>query len=270
MTDEFLAGQPTPEPPATAQPNAATTTTQTDGVEGGNEGPEQEERKFTQSELDEILRKRVAKAEGRAERRVMRTVERMLGQQQPQQAPQQQQRTEDPLARRDGESDSDFVRRAVRVELEQRDKHTAAERQQSEAKTLAEKTDRIYADAQKLDGFDREAFDDLPLTKPIVEALIDSDNAPGLMKHLADNPDEVERIAKLSPARQAAELGRMEASLQAAPKKTTPLPEPINPLRRPSGGKPAYDTTDPRSLQQMGTSAWIEADRKRRAAAGLR
>ena len=99
--------------------------------------------------------------------------------------------------------------------------------QQQQAKSLAQKTESIYAEAEKLPGFDRDAFDELPLTRSIVEALIDSDAAAKLMHHLAANPAEVERIAKLSPARQAAEIGKLETKVTAAPPKTSNNPDPI-------------------------------------------
>jgi hypothetical protein len=215
--------------PAAAQPNAATTDPGTGAPEGGS--PEgQEQKTFTQKELDEILQKRIAKAEARAERRVLRTLERVIPQ--PQSAPQQQaqQREDNRPSRRDGEADDDYLERLTDWKLEQRDSKAKAETQQRQAATLAQKTESIYAEAEKLAGFDRESFDELPLTKPIVEALIDSDAPAKLMHYMAANPAEVERIAKLSPARQAAELGKLEAALPKTPK-TSKAPDPIgNPV----------------------------------------
>lgn len=249
-----------------AQVNAAATQTQTDGGEGGDQ-ESGAEKKFSQKELDEILQKRVAKAEARAERRVLRTLERLQGQQAPaQQASQQQEAADGKPAPREGETIAEYADRLTDWKLDQREQKAKATQQEQQARTLAEKTESIYAKAQALPGFDREAFDDLPLTRPLVEALIDSDNAPALMKHMADNPEEVERIAKLSPARQAAEIGRLEAQLGApATRQTTNAPAPIRPLKGGSSGAPSYDTTDPRSVKTMSTSEWIAAENARMA-----
>ncbi len=93
----------------------------------------------------------------------------------------------------------------------------------------AEKTERIYQDAERIPGFDREEFEALPPTPAIASAITDSDVAPKLMAYMAANPAEVERISALSPARQAAEIGKLEtkvASVAKAPK----APAPINPI----------------------------------------
>jgi hypothetical protein len=65
---------------------------------------------------------------------------------------------------------------------------------------------------------------------------------------------------------QAREIGKIEANLGANPpaKKTSTAPAPIAPVTaRTSTGTPAYDTTDPRSVKNMSTSEWIEAERAR-------
>lgn len=194
--------------PAAAQPNAATTQAQTDGADGGDGSPGTP-KTFTQQELDEIVKKRVAKAEDRAERRVLRTLEKLT----PQQAVQQQHQppaNEGKPTRAKYASDEAFVDALTDWKLEQREQAKAAEQHQERAKSTSERISGLYAEAEKLHGFDRDDYDALPLTRPIVEALIDSDIPAKLMLHLQQNPAEVDRIAKLSPARQAAEIGKLE------------------------------------------------------------
>jgi hypothetical protein len=207
-----------------AQPNAATTLPETDDGAGG-EQQSGTPKTFSQQELDEIVKKRVAKAEDRAERRVLRTLEKL----QPQAAPQptaRQAPESDKPTRRDGEADDSYLERLADWKLDQRDQRQAQHQHMERQTTLAQKTDKLYADAEKLSGFDREAFDELPLTKSIVEALVDSDTPAKLMHYMAANPAEVERISKLSPARQAAELGKLEAKLPSTPR-TSKAPDPI-------------------------------------------
>jgi hypothetical protein len=81
----------------------------------------------------------------------------------------------------------------------------------------------------------------------------------------ATNPKDAARISRLAPLVQAREIGRIEAKLASDPpmKRTTSAPAPISPVTARSTGSPAYDTTDPRSTQNMTASQWIEADRAR-------
>jgi hypothetical protein len=253
MTEVVLGSQPAGNPgeqgnPAAAQPNAATTDPATGAVEGGEQG--QEQKTFTQKELDEILQKRIAKAEARAERRVLRTLERVIPQ--PQSAPQPQQSAEEGKpARLQYASDDAYFDALTDWKLEQRDRKAEVSRQQEQNKTLAQKTEDIYAKAEKIPGFDREAFDELPLTKSIVEALVDSDASDRLMHFMAANPAEVERIAKLSPARQAAELGKLEATLPKA-RKTSSAPDPITAI----GAGNTTVPTDPSRMNHEQYREW--------------
>lgn len=244
--------------PAAAQPNAATTNPQTDGGEGGDH-ESGTPKTFSQQELDDIVRRRVAKAESKAERRVLRTLEKLQPQPAaPQQASQQARESDRPTPRQ-GETQDAYLERLTDWKLDQRDSRAAQTRQQEQHRTLAQKTDAIYAEAEKLPGFDREAFDELPLTRPIVEALVDSDAPAKLMHHLASHPEVVERIAKLSPARQAAELGKLEAALPATPR-TSKTPDPIgDPTAR------GTTTTVPSDLSKLPMDKYIEARRKQGA-----
>jgi hypothetical protein len=263
MTDLVIdggapAGTPSePANPAAAQPNAATTDPATGAGEGGEEG-QAAQKTFTQAELDEIVQKRIAKAEAKAERRVIRTLERFLPQQAQQQTTQQAQPAEGKPTRAQFASDEAFVDALTDWKLEQRERATAKDRQQQQAQTLTQKTEGIYAEAEKLKGFDREAFDELPLTKPIVEALIDAEAPAQLMHYLVANPAEVERIAKLSPARQAAEIGKLEAKAAASPAKSSSAPAPIKPLASGSGSGPQ----NPEDMSMAEYEKWREKQRR--------
>ena len=259
MPDELLAGQPTPEETVAAQPNAATTEAQTDSASDENESPAAE-KTFTQKELDEILTKRLAKATRNARKEALAEFQALS---QPKQQPSQQSEDGKPV-RAKFASDEAYVEALTDWKLDQREQKAAKDREAQAAQQTSRKIDALYAEAEKLDGFDAESYDALPLTRAIVEAVIDSDVGPQLMKHMADNPEEVARIAKLSPARQAAELGKLEAKLGEAPgKKVSSAPAPINPLRKPSGRPPITDTTDPRAAKELSTADWIKAEEAR-------
>jgi hypothetical protein len=235
---EIEAGQDTPvennkvQQPEAEQVNAAS-------AEDGTEATESEEKQapaektFTQKELDEILQKRLAKAEAKAERRAReayRDAVETVTRAQPVQNPTLNEPTRDQFA-----SDADWIDAKVEYKLQQRDAVAKAEAARASQQSLNSKTENLYAQAEKVPGFDRESFDELPLTQLIASALIESDVAPQLMAYMASNPEEVERIAKLSDARQAVELGKLEVKLQQAPKTTKASP-PISPVSGSRGG----------------------------------
>jgi len=260
MPDDLLAGQVAPVQNEAAQTqavedNTAPHASQTDG-EAGDTSPAAE-KTFTQKELDDILQKRIAKAEARAERRVMRTLERFVPQQpQAQQAPSQS-KPDEPSRDHFG-NDAEYLQAMVKHELGKRDAQAAHQREQQSFQALVAKTEKIYAEAQKIDGFDREDFDALPLTKPIVEALTESDQAAQLMAFMSANPEEIERIATLSPARQSAEIGKLEARISSAPKPPTPskAPRPLEQVRGSAKGVP----------NPSDSAAWIRFQNERELA----
>ena len=63
----------------------------------------------------------------------------------------------------------------------------------------------------------------------------------------------------------AKEIGKLETKLASNPpaKKTSSAPAPIAPLNGRGTTTPTYDTTDPRSIQTMDTSTWIQKERER-------
>lgn len=205
------------------------------------EEPTAEAKTFTQEELNDIVKKEKARAEAKAERRVLKALERIApAPAQPQsQAPQMEARP----ARRDGESDDAYIERVADWKLDQRERASHQQKAQEQTQTLAKKTEGLYAEASKLPGFDREEFDALPLTPILAQTLVESDQAPQLMAYMSAHPEEVDRIAALSPARQAAEIGKLEAKVAAAPK-VSKAPAPITPI----GSRGSGSNGDPASM----------------------
>ncbi len=82
-------------------------------------------------------------------------------------------------------------------------------------------------------GVDLEEFAKLPVSKLMADAIVDSEVSVQLLAYMTENPAEVKRIYGLSEARQAVELGKIEALLDgSAPKRTakTAAPAPIKPV----------------------------------------
>lgn len=250
MSIEETTGQDTPatgeaQTPASATDTAETTEARTDGAEGGEkESPVP--RTYSEEELRERIERATAKAAAKAERRAFREARDMLARQQPQQSPQQD--SDDGKPRREQfASEDDWLDARDVWRDKQREAQSKQQREAESTRTLRTKTDDLYARAEKIPGFDRDAFDDAigidGLHAVTVRALIESDAAPQLMAHFAGNPEDVERIAKLSPERQAAELGKLEIRLQSAPK-TTKAPPPVGTVNGAGSGTPSLESAD--------------------------
>ena len=236
---EIATGQDTPAAPSevtTPETEQVKTEPTAEGTET-HEGEEKQapvEKTFTQKELDEILQKRLAKSEARAERRAKEAYREALEAVTRTSQPTQRQASNEPQ-RDQFASDAEWIDAKVEYKLQQREAVSKAEQARASQQSLNSKAEDLYVRAEKVAGFDRETFDELPLTRSIAAALIDSDVAPQLMAFMSANPEEVERIAKLSEARQAVELGKLEMKLQQAPKTTKASP-PISPVSGSRGG----------------------------------
>lgn len=223
MTEEVAAPETTPD-------NVETPETVTDAAKEV-EGNQAEEKTFTQAELDAIIQKRISKAEAQAERRALKVYADKLESMQRQPAQQQEAPADNKPKMAQFENVEDYVEAVADWKLAQRDQSSAKVQAEQTQKSVYDRTEKIYAQAEKIQGFDRDEFDALPLTTPIAQAIIESDEAPRLMAHLASNPAEAQRIANLSPARQAAEIGKLEAKFAATGTvKASNAPPPIKPI----------------------------------------
>lgn len=214
----------------------AVTTEQVTAPEAVTAAPEEvstqaETKTFTQEQLNEIIQKEKAKAEAKAERRALKAYRETLERFAPQ-APAPQQSDGKPSRAAFNGDDEAYIEAVADWKINQRDQQTKQQREAEQRQTTVQKTEKLYTEAAKLPGFDRDTFEELPLTPSIAQALIESDSAAQLMAYMASNPDDIERIAKLSPARQAAELGKLEARLSLVKQHK----EPPAPIKTVSGG----------------------------------
>ena len=243
------------EIPAAATDTAAAANAATQATETQTDGEEKQpaaERTFTQAELDSIIQKEKAKAEAKSERRLLRVMEKF----QPQPVQRQEARTDERPTRAQFADEDGFFDALTDWKLDQRDRGSRQKQAHEANQNLTVKTEKLYAEAAKIQGFDRDDFEALPLTGPIAQAITDSDVAPKLMAFMASNPDEVARIAGLSPARQAAEIGKLEVKLSAAVK-TSKAATPIETI----GGS----ATTVKSLE-TGSFAEYKAQREKQGA----
>jgi len=203
-----------------------------------------ETKSFSQEELDAIVSKRLAREQRKWER------ERQVVTPPP----------VDVAPADTFESVDAYAEALVAKKLEQRDQL----RLQSEA--IEQYHDREEEARGKYDDFEQVAYNpNIKITKVMAEAIHSSVSGPDVAYYLGSNAKEADRISRLAPLAQAREIGRLEALVAASPpvKKTSSAPEPFTPVTARSSGSPSFDTTDPRSIQTMTTSQWIDAERQR-------
>ena len=251
MSDEALeltAVDAAPDAEATAAP----VSDDTQPVESTTEAS----KSFTQEELDAIVGKRLAREQRKWER-------------------EQAQRLADLEARRavtvtpPDVNDFDNAQAYAEALAERKAQEMLAKRETAKQQAaLLDVYHEKEEDARnRYDDFEQVAYNpNLPVTDVMAQTIQSSDNGPDVIYWLGSNPKEAGRIAALPPILQAREIGKIEAKLAASPpvKKTSTAPTPIAPIASSrSAGKPAFDTTDPRSVKNMSTSEWIEAERMR-------
>jgi hypothetical protein len=101
----------------------------------------------------------------------------------------------------------------------------------------------------------------LALTIDLLRVINESDDAGEVAYYLANNPKETKRIAELSPAKMAIEIGKIESKLsqpqieaKLPTKKATQAQDPISPV----GGSNSI----PKTIYQADSQAEFEAMRK--------
>jgi hypothetical protein len=252
MSDEKVTGSPNPGelPVDTATPESVDTAQAT--------ATEQEERKFTQAELDDIVAKRLAR-EKRAQERKAQTEQIAARANLPVDvAIELESRKPD---RANYSSDSDYVDALAEYKA-------SILVAQKEHKTSVKDTYSSFADKEseaydKYKDYDEVAHNpDLPVPEFVAEAIVAAQNGPDILYYLGKNPEEARRIAGLKSPQQALEIGILSETLskpnQGKGKKLTTAPPPISPIGSPTVAK-VLDLTDPKALQQMGQKEWIKA-----------
>ena len=210
-----------------------------------------EEKKFTQAELDAMISKRLAREQRKWEReQKLKVATPDLTATPP---------TQEQFESTEAYADALAERKAAEL-LARRE----AERQKAEV--LEGYHEREEEARNKYEDFEQVAYNPrLPITQVMAETIQASEIGPEVAYYLGSNPKEADRIARLSPFSQAREIGKIEAKLANNPftKKSSSAPTPITPVTPRGGNARVLDTTDPRSIKEMSTSEWIEAERQR-------
>ena len=213
---------------------------------------EQPAKSFSQEEVDALIAKRLAKEQRKWERKLS----------QPAPAAKPVAATPAPTADQFASVD-EYAQALAERKAQELIQQQELRRQQE---TLLESyQEREEAAREKYDDFEQVALNPrLPITTLMAQTIQASDIGPDIAYYLGSNPKEAERISRLPAFLQAKEIGKIEAKVSSNPpaKKTTAAPSPIKPVTARSAST-TYDTTDPRSVKNMTTSEWIEAERLR-------
>lgn len=261
-----------------AAPVTETTAVSADSPVAGEESkPEAKEtpKTFSQEDVDKI----VSKEKARLERRLQKEIDRKIADAMKNVSPQTQAEPESPAKPKPDQfaTTEEYVEALAAFKAEEifRTKTQESESQRREAElrqrhqsVVTSYQERVEQAMEKYPDFEDIAYaPDVPITNAMAATIQESEKGPDIAYFLGKNPAEAQRIAKLSPFLQAKELGKLEAKLESAPApvRTSNAPPPINPIRNATAGTGFVDTTDPKSLKQMGTSAWIEAENRRMA-----
>ncbi len=142
-------------------------------------------------------------------------------------------------------------------------------------------SDRKIADANAVKGTEWNArveaakklpaladFDDVlaeaasvPISEAMHVSIFESERGPEIAYHLAKQPDEAARIAKLGPLAAAREIGKIEAKLSSAePAKPAAKPLPKPPAQAGGGHSPSDIDLNDENLSQAG---WAREFKKR-------
>lgn len=145
----------------------------------------------------------------------------------------------------------------VEWKLEQKAKQEAI---QSRQRHFSEKEEAFRAEHPDYDEVAKSP--DVPISRDMVLAIMDTDNPPAIAYYLGQNVEEAAQIAQMSPLAAARAIGRIEAKLAAPaqkpapvlPKKTTTAPPP--PKTVSGAGKPQVSPDDPGLTTAQRIALW--------------
>lgn len=224
----------------------------------------QTEKTFTQAEVEAIAAKERAIAERKADKRYIK----MLEESRAQKAHAVQERAPETVVPSSKPLLADFksAEEWEEATYKWRKVSEAVEYQKQQVRQreieLYEKVVKLFDDAEENNPeFDRVAFNKLKnVPEAMTLAIVDSDIPDKIMVHLTNNPKEADRIASMSPARQAAEIGKLEVKLSAAPEVQASKAPP--PVKLP-GARGIVTSKNPADMPQADFEKWLFGTTKR-------
>jgi hypothetical protein len=140
---------------------------------------------------------------------------------------------------------------------EERKQEQVTQRQQS----FTEKESAFRSEHPDYDDVAKSA--DVPITRDMAVAILDTENPPAIAYYLGKNPDEAAAIASMTPIAAARAIGRIEAKLEAPPAPVTPREPPRKTTNAPpppktvsGAGKPEVSVDDPNISPAQRIAFW--------------
>ena len=257
-TEAFQTGSTVPGEGETLVPGSEETTSVND-LNGNQENSEETEvekpKVFTQEDLDKAIAKQKAKIRRQIEREYAEKINT------------RQQEVVTDLSPENFNSTEEYLDALAEAKAQEKIRQKQEQEKQQTIRKSYES--RVEKAIEKYSDYEQVAHsNDVRITNEMASFIMDSDVGPEIAYFLGKNPEESYRIADLPPLQQAREIGKLEAKLIANPpaaptKKVSSAPDPIKPIATSSSKAGKYETTDPRSVDTMSVSEWIEAERKR-------
>lgn len=253
-------------PVAEATPKPESTAEQVPIPEGEQQPEAAPEKTFTQSELNDILQKRLAKETRKAEReaqaresRIQQEITERMAKLQP--PPPTQTDEPKPAQFQDYES---YISALTDWKVEQRFGAVRQETQAQQAERERQETARqilpkLKSASEKYDDF-QEVATGFQAPQAMQAAMLKSSITGELYYYIGNHPDELRRISSLDPVEQVWEIKSLEAKLKAPPAPTK-APAPIVPNDAKSAS-----TKSTREMTDAEWDKWREADIKSKRA----
>lgn len=210
------------------------------------------EKTLTQAEVDEIVQKRLAKERRKLEREIRLETENEYLKRTVQKDEPTQSADAKPIADNFATYEEYLEALTKYTVTEERNKAAQIEKEESEKRATQEKVTTYSERANKArevhPDFDEVVDQDLPVSKAMMESIIDSELGAEIAYHLGKNPNEALRISQLSPLSAAREIGKLEAKLtpQEKPEIEQPskAPKPATPVKGTSTATSAPSDND--------------------------
>jgi hypothetical protein len=166
-----------------------------------------------------------------------------------------------PNASLEEQDDYRVEKAVVKARADELQHEARSAQEEATRKTFDTFTAKAEAVADRMPGL-VDKFCALPeVSQAMASFVAESDKGAEVAFHLAQNPNEATRIARLSPLHQGIELARLEGKLSVAPQirkvSTAPAPPPT------VTGNPSPASRDPHEMSQAEYNEWYRKRMKR-------
>lgn len=254
---------------ANASPPVETKVTTTAGSEAGSPPaavPSDEPKPLHGLELrNKELTRRLRQAERDRDRLLKMAEERPTPQPQPQ--PAQTKKTLKDFGYDDG-AYAEHLRQEVRTEAAEAARQEALRQRESEVESLRREKfeERVSTFIAAHPDYSAVVEGDWACSKPMAEAIEDSDEGPALAYYLAQNPDVARQMSRLSAVQAGRELAKLEDRLVSERKKAAEKPVTQAPAPPPKidGSDPGNVENDPSKMTDAQFSKWFRKNVRKR------